>query len=101
MINFLFWLVFFVVVRFADDVREVYKTKLPIKSQQKLIVEIYDLDENHNAHYSAPYDMGHFIKIELNLTHFYKNPDFLLSLWEDLAEIFQKQLEVLKKSTFW
>ena len=37
---------------------------------------------------------------ELNLRHFYTNPNFLLALMKDLAELFQKQLEVLKKSTF-
>ena len=42
--------------------------------------------------------MGHLSKIALNLTHFYTNPNFLLALWRDLAELSQKQLEVLKKS---
>ena len=37
-------------------------------------------------------------KTELNLTHFYTNPNFLLALWKDVAELSQKQLEVLKKS---
>ena len=50
--------------------------------------------------YSAPYGMGHSSNTELNMTHFYTNPNFLLALWIDLAEMFQEQLEVLKKSTF-
>ena len=43
--------------------------------------------------------MGHFSKIELNLTYFYTNPNFLLALWEDLYGLFQKQLEVLKNKS--
>ena len=35
-------------------------------------------------------------KIELNLTHFYTNPNFILALWKDLTELNQKQLRVLK-----
>ena len=34
---------------------------------------------------------------ELNLTHFYTKPNFLLALWKDFTKLFQKQLEVLKK----
>ena len=45
--------------------------------------------------------MGHLSKTELNLTYFYKNPNFLLALWKYLAGLNQKQLESLKKSTFW
>ena len=41
--------------------------------------------------------MGHLSKTELNLTHFYRNLMFLLALRKDLAELNQKQLEVLKK----
>ena len=48
--------------------------------------------------YSATYAMGHLSKTELNITHFYTNPKFLLSLWKDLAEMNLKQLEVLKKN---
>ena len=44
--------------------------------------------------------MGQLSKTELNLTHFYTNPNFILALWKDLAELNQKQLEVLKKY-FW
>ena len=44
--------------------------------------------------------IGHFSKTELNLTHFHTNPNFLLALWKDLAELLQKQTEVLKKSIF-
>ena len=50
--------------------------------------------------YSAPYGMGHFSMTELNLAHFYTNPRFLLAIWKDLDEMFQKQLDVLKKSNF-
>ena len=41
--------------------------------------------------------MGHLLNIELNLTHFNTNPKILLALWKDLADLFHKQLEVLKK----
>ena len=47
--------------------------------------------------YSAPDAMGHFSKTELNLTHFYTTPNFLLDLWKYLAELNQKQVELLKK----
>ena len=50
--------------------------------------------------YSAPYAMVHLSKKELNLTHFYTIPDFLLTLWKDLAELTLEKLEVLKKKTF-
>ena len=50
--------------------------------------------------YSAPYGKGHFSNTELNLTHFYTNPNFLLDIWKYIAELFQKQLEVLKKVLF-
>ena len=50
--------------------------------------------------YSAPYDMGKFLKTELNLTHFYTKPKFLLAIWKYLVELFQKQLEVLKQRFF-
>ena len=42
--------------------------------------------------------MAHFSKKELNLTHSYTNPNFLLALWKDLAELFEKHFEVLTKS---
>ena len=51
--------------------------------------------------YSAPDAMGHFSKRELNLMHFYTNPNFLLALWKNLAELNQKQVKLLKYSTFW
>ena len=47
--------------------------------------------------YTAPYAMVHLSKKELNLTHFYTIPDFLLTLWKDLAELTLEKLEVLKK----
>ena len=49
---------------------------------------------------SAPDAMRRFSKTESNIKHFYTNPNFLLTLWKDLDELFQKQLVVLKKSTF-
>ena len=50
--------------------------------------------------YSEPYGMGHLSNTELNLTCFYRNPDFLLALWKDFAELNQKQLKVLKNVIF-
>ena len=44
--------------------------------------------------------MAHFSNTELNIVHFYTNPNFLLDIWKDLIELFQKQLEVLKKILF-
>ena len=41
--------------------------------------------------------MGNLSKTELNLMHFYRNPNLLLDLWKDLAKLFQKQIEVKKK----
>ena len=41
--------------------------------------------------------MGHFSKKELNITHFYTHPNFLLDLCKDFVDLFQKELEVLKK----
>ena len=40
------------------------------------------------------------LKTELNLSHFYTNPNLLLALWKDLAELNQKQLEILKNVLF-
>ena len=42
--------------------------------------------------------MGHFSKTELNITHFYTNPKFLLALWKDLTEPNQKKVGLLKKT---
>ena len=44
--------------------------------------------------YIEPYGMGHLSKTELNLTHFYTKPNFLLDPWKGLAELNKKQLEV-------
>ena len=55
---------------------------------------IYKKKPRRYGEYAATYGMGHFSKTELNLTQFYKNPNFLLALWKDLAELFQKQFEV-------
>ena len=43
--------------------------------------------------YSAPYGMVHLSKTELNITHLYKNPNIVLALWKDIADLNQKQLE--------
>ena len=55
----------------------------------------------HNIYYIAPDAMGQLSNTELNITHFYTNPNFLFCIWKDLAELFQKQLVVLEKNTFW
>ena len=47
--------------------------------------------------YSAPYNMGHLSKIEINMTHFYTKINFLLALWKDLAKLNLKQIKALKK----
>ena len=47
--------------------------------------------------YSVPDTMGHLSNTELNLTHFNTNPNFLLDLWKDIAELIQKQVKNLKK----
>ena len=39
-------------------------------------------------------------KTELNLTHFYTNPNLLLVLWKDLAEMNKKKLR-FERHTFW
>ena len=54
-----------------------------------------------NGQYSALGAMGQFSNIELNITHFYTRPNFLLALWKDLAKLNQKQVEILEKGTFW
>ena len=41
--------------------------------------------------------MGGVSKTELNLTHFYTNPNFILALCKDLDDINQKQREFLKR----
>ena len=46
---------------------------------------------------SASYGKGHWRKTELNLTHFYTNPNYFLALWEDLDNLNLKQLEILGK----
>ena len=47
--------------------------------------------------YSVPDTMGHLSNTELNLKHFNTNPNFLLDLWKDIAELIQKQVKNLKK----
>ena len=50
--------------------------------------------------YNAPCATGHISKIELNLTHFNTNPNFLLHDWKDLTNLNLKQLEVFKKALY-
>ena len=66
-----------------------------LKIIDKLVYAFFQL------YFSAPYDIGHFSITELNIKNFYTNPEFLLDLWKYFSELFQKKLEVLKKSTCW
>ena len=43
--------------------------------------------------------MCHFCKTNLNLRQFYTNPKFILSLWKYLAEMNEKHVGLLKKTS--
>ena len=47
--------------------------------------------------YIAPYGMGHLSKTELNPTHFYTNPNFLLGIWKISPRWIRKNLNFLVK----
>ena len=76
-------------------------TSFLVKENQKSKTFFSEYTVSMFLAYSAPYGMVHLSKTELNLTQFNTSSNFVLTLSKDLVELDQKQLEVLKKKTFW
>ena len=56
---------------------------------------------SRNGRYIADLTLGTGRHNVINSNAFYTNTNFLLALWKDLTELFQKQVGLLKKSIFW